>query len=468
MEYPLKKEQEFFSEDPRSEVIKETTDPEEVEAAIELAEEELNKLYAPNKDNAYEESEPSEKGKKPEEDNSEESTEKTEDKGEKQTEEKPSEESSEEEIGENEETTDGQFKVTDEFIEKQPVNDRKLFENFKGKSKAELAKAAANAVALKNPYIKGNKEAIDAVAKKFEQFDDEELIKTFVETQRETGKSDKPSEKPIEPKQVELPTIPDNDPKVQAILNKEVVTRLRKNKKYADMPDDMTSEEYKEWRRDLDDEDPDNNFKSDLAEVRNSVKNELSKVVYAQTNLQNLFNESPEELLPYLTEENLPKLKDLNDNYKTRLQKDAEAEVQFIRDELNKYGITEKDLGVDLSLTTDAEGLPYNETFNKLLFNGDKIDRNILGFVGKVPVLNKGQLAKKFIYENNAALLNHLANKKAQKDKKEIERLREENLNTLGGSKAPGTKDTLTPERIKQTTDTKAVDKVLADLEAKF
>lgn len=459
-EYNLQEETDFFPEDPKHDVIKNLRDPEEIDATIELLEE---KIDASEKGSASDDSE-SDKPKEKESGSSEESEETTsKDQETEKSSDKEEEKEGEKETPSPEEGDENQF-VTDEFINNQPEEDRKLFESLKGKSKADLAKTAANAIAMKSPYLKGNEEAINAVAKKLEGYSDEELTKAFVDTQRETGRSDKPSE--TIPEKVELPKLPEDDPKVRGILDKEVIKRLKKNPKYSEMPGDMTGDEYKEWRRDLNDEDPDNTFIKDLSEVKSKVNNELQKVVYAETNLQNLYNNSPDEILPLLSDDSsIPKLKHLNDNYKDILHKSVNNEIGLIKDALKQYDITLEDLGVDLSLTTDADGLPFNESLNKLIYNGNQLDHKIIRTVGKVPILNKGELAEKFISKNNAAILNQLVAKKATKDKTTVEKLKEENLNTLGGSHTRGEREVLQPQDIKGTTDPNKLDKILADLE---
>ena len=76
--------------------------------------------------------------------------------------------------------------------------------------------------------------------------------------------------------------------------------------------------EFNEWQRDLLDEKgliEANKFIKDLETAKTEVKGEMQKVLYAANNLKNLYNESPAEILPYLTDENLPKLKQMNDNF---------------------------------------------------------------------------------------------------------------------------------------------------------
>jgi len=460
LEHPLEEEKDFIEEDPRSEVISNLTDIEEAVAAQELLEE---KYAEPGKDNSAVKPEPV----KPEgTDNSDTNKDKT------KTPEQIEADRVAVEAAKKLEA-EKPFTLTDELIDKQPEDKREMLKNFSGKSKSDLAKAAANAIAVKSPYIKDNEEAIAAIAKKIEGLPNDEVIKTFIDSQSEVGKSaldmggPAPKEKEI-PVKIELPTLPDNDPKVQEILNKEVTKKLKS--KYPSMPEDMDSVEFKEWERDLLDEglSKANQFVEDMKVAKSGIKTELQKVLYAQTQLPNLYNESPTEVLSLMTDENLPKLKNLNDNYRTENNKAATAEVEQIKSALGKYGITEKDLEVDLTLTPDSNGSLFNKDLNALLFdtNGN-IDPNIVGFIGKVPVLKKGQLVKKFIYEHNPQILTLLVSNKSKQSQAEIERLKTDALKTVGGGGGGGNSDTKI-SGVETITDPAKLAKVKADLEAKY
>lgn len=463
MENLLDEEQEdFIEEDGRSEVIKNLTDIEEAVAAQEILEE---KYAEPGKDTSAVKPEPV----KPEgTDTSDVDKDKT-----KTPEQIEADRIAAEEATKKLEADKNKppFTLTDELIEKQPETDREILKKYTGKGKSDLAKAAANAIAIKSPYLKDNEEAIAAIAKKIEGLPDDEVLKTLVDNQKEIGKSSldvettekKAVDKPVK---VELPTLPDDDPKVQEILNKEVVKKLKL--KYPSMPEDMNSIEFKEWERDLLDEglSKANQFLEDSKSAKSGIKTELQKVLYAQTQLPNLYNESPTEVLSLMTDENLPKLKNLNDNYRTENNKAATAEVEQIKAALGKYGITEKDLGVDLTLTPDAQGSLFNKDLNALLFdtNGN-VDPNIVGFVGKVPVLKKGQLVKKFIYEHNPQILTLLVSNKSKQSQVEIEKLKTDALKTVGGGGGGSTEKV---DSVKDVTNPETLKKKMADLEAKY
>lgn len=457
--YTGEEEADFIEDDPRHEVIKELTDPDEVKAAQELLEEKYDET---GKDTSSAKSEPDpdpqekkdEEDKKQGEDTSDDAGDKTQNQEESDLDKKP----------DNQE-----FTLTDELIAKQPEDVKGLLSKYKGKGKSELAKAAANAIAMKNPYLKDNEEAINAVAKKIEAQSEDEIINTLIETQKETGKSPEPQIEDEEelPVNIEMPELPESDPKVKAILDKELVKRLKKL--YPDMPEDMDSVEYKEWERELQDEGllKAKKYLADFENIQEAVKGEFQKVLFAQTNLTNLYNESPSEILQLLTEENLPKLKQLNDNFREINNKSLQNEVELIKAELGKYGITEKDLGVDLSLTKDKNGSLFNETLNELMFNGDEVDSRVVGRLGKVPLLKKGNLMEKFIRVNNPKILTAIAQSKAQKDKIERERLKADALNQFDGMKQSGIKQPEVKD-VTKVTDQDMLKKIMADIEARY
>ncbi len=471
-ELSLAEPTDFVEEDTRSKVIKDLTDDEEIDAAIDILE---KKYDVPAKDTTSGKPEP-----KPDE-TGKDTSDKPEDKT--KAEQKPKEvdqkpvvdekEKPKEEPGKVEEPVKKvEFVLTEELIQKQPEEFREILNKYKDKGKAELAKAAASAVALKNNYLKDDEKVIGALTEKFQNLTDEELVNTLIETQAKVGAPEpgvKPKvEQPLKEEKIELPSLPE-DEKVKSVLDKETAKRLKKL--YPEMPDDMTSEEYQEWERDLQDKGglrKVEKYLNDLRSTEANVKTELQKVIYAQTNLTNLYDESPAEILPLLTTENLPKLKKLNDDYRSVNNKSLEEEVGLIKKELAKYNITEAELGIDLTLTKDENGSYYNEKLNNLMLNGNEADPNIVGQMGKVPFLRQGQLAKKFVYENVLTITNHLVKNVATKAKVETEKLKDETLNTLGESKSKGLKTITNPEDVKKITDDATLDKLIGEIESKY
>lgn len=324
-----------------------------------------------------------------------------------------------------------EFSVTQELIEKQPEENRAMLTSFLGKNKEDLAKAAANAIALKNPYLKDNQEAIDAIAVKLKAGTDEEIVKTFIETQRVVGKSETVETKtPEKPAKVELPDLEDT-PEVRNVIQKETIKKLKE--KYPGMPEDVNSVEHKEWLRDLQDEDLKKaiEYTQDIKSFENDVKTDYKKVVYLKNNWSKINNER------------------------------LESEVKGIQENLKKLGLTDKDLGVDLTLTKNKDGLLENPILNDLAYNGDYADPYVIAYVGDLAFFRNDKdksgrtpLVKKFFYEKNLDIISILNSRESINTKKEIERVRDTNLNTLhdqpAGGKSPGF---LSPDEINNLTD---------------
>lgn len=430
--YTLEDEHEFIEEDERAEVIKNLTDDEEIDAAIELIKE---KYDAPQEETVSAESEP-ESPSAGGEDTSETARDITQiDEGDNSVKEIETEESAK---------SEEEFRLTEEIINQQPEEYRAILIKYKDKPREELEKAIVNAVLFKN---------------------DKDLIKALISVQRDVGRQEQ--QKPVEQdtrSKTELPPLPE-DETIKSILQQETINRLKKI--YPDMPEDMNTEEYREWERELLEEGgliKANKYLKDLETINNEVKSELQKVIYAKNNLKNLYIESPTELIPLLDDNMIPKLKEVNDNYKEINNRTLEEEVNAIKNELNKFGLTEKDLGIDLSLTKDNAGVYYNEYLNTLMLNGGEIDSNVISRIGKIPLLKKGQLAKKFVYENMPNILTKIVNRKVTKNEQETERLKKENLNIPSSSKFKYTM----PEDISKITDDNTLDKIIESLKNKY
>jgi hypothetical protein len=351
---------------------------------------------------------------------------------------------------------DKQFTVTDEFIATQSDDVKALLTLFKGKGKADLAKAAAHAVALKNPYLKDDEKLIGAMQEKFENYTNDELVKTFIETQKETGKQTQeppPAKSPVletvekieSRKDVTLPPIEETE-EIKTMIDKQVQTRLKKF--YEDIPEDTNSVEYREWKRDKMDEDPEKfqDFLQAKKEITSQVKTDLQKITYYQNNH-----------------------KEINNNR-------YENEVVQIKEQLKSIGLTEKDLEVDLTLSKDEDGLNYNKVLDSYIRDGEDLDSKIVGVIGdkvflKVNKDNKGltPLAKKFLSDNYLTIASAIARKQVSDDKKEVERLKAENLNSLGDRKTGGKlPELLTTETIGNITDEDLLKRKKLEIENSF
>ncbi len=365
---------------------------------------------------------------------------------------------------------DKDFVLTEDLISKQPEEDQKILNNYKNKSKDEVAQAVAHAIAVKSPYLKENKKIIGQLKEEFLEKSGDELIKILVDVQRNVGKPEQST--PQKPKydKIELPDIPEEDPEIKKIIEKETLKLLKL--KYPNMPDvdSMDSEEYKEFRRDLDIDNPDNEFKIDKSLAEKQIKEEFGKFIYIQKNLPNLYEESPEEVLPILTPENLPRLKALNDDPYGVLEEDLKKEIETIREGLKKYGLTEADLGVDLTITKDENGVPYNPIIEKLIIEGKDANGNyipspkIIGRRGKTFWLKQGELAKKFKEEYDDKILTEFVNKKTLGDRYRKEKLKSETLREASGRGAGSRKSVISVEDIEKASPTE-IKRILAELE---
>ncbi len=239
----------------------------------------------------------------------------------------------------------------------------------------------------------------------------------------------------------------------------------------------MDSEEYKEWRRDLDIDNPDNNFREDLKTIKETVKQDISKIIFVQEKLPNLYEQSPTEILPILTQENLPKLKKLNDDPMSVFVEDLKEEIEVIKNNLKKFNLTEADLGIDLSISYDENGYPTNEVINQILVKGFTPDgipipnQDIISVKkGKtrdyIYWLNKGQLAKSFKEQFEDKILTAFFEKKAGQESSLRNKLKRETLKEGSGGRSSNSKNNVyTLEDIEKIDNPEVLKKIIAELE---
>ncbi len=437
---------EYLNDDPQQSIISKVTDEKELDAMEAQIKADLEKAEGSEKVEGIEKSETV--------DTKTETSEKIESKGTETEPEKKPEKSETSDTSKDDNlirppAKEGEFVVDEEFINKQPEENRELFKLVLGKSKADLAKAAANAIAMKNPYIKDNEKAIDGIAEKILEGTDEEIYTTFIDTKRVAGSADPPPEKKIEEIEVkdeipkELPELEDTEA-IQKIVNSELLKQLKA--KYPEMPDDIDSLEYREWKRDMvsDDDEKAAEFNQDKVSFTGEIKGSLQKFAYLSKNHTEINN------LRY------------------------NKEVKAITKQLDSLGLTVKDLEMDLELKPDNNGLLYNEELNTLMRDSKGLDPYVINKVGDIPFLinetdknGMTPLTKKFFFENNLKIMALVANRNVLKDETEIERLREGNLNTLhkqstGDASRPVL---LTEEQIAKINDEDVIDKKMRELE---
>lgn len=370
----------------------------------------------------------------------------------------------------DDEEEDEDFTLNEDFISKQPEEVQGILNKYKDKNREDIALAVANAVAMKSPYLKDNEKLLNQMKEQFLEKKNDELVQILIDTQKESGRVEDQEVKRPEPPEIVLPEIPEDDPEIGKILEKETLKRLKA--KYPNMPDveSMDSAEYKDWRRDLDADDPDNEFKASKAQTEKVVKDELSKIIYIQKELPNLYEESPQEVIPLFTKDNLPRLKALNDNPMNVLIEDIQSEIELIRNGLKKYGITEKDLGIDFTITKDEKGMPFNPVLNELITEKKLADgtavpsAKIIGTRGKTFWLKKGELARKFREEYDDKILTAFFNHKVKSDKIHKDKLKDESLREASGS-GQGGKKALTVEDIEKENNPERIKQIIADLE---
>lgn len=451
-------------------ILQDMEDPEEIEAAMEILSEEI--------DGPSDEDTPPSNEEPPEGDTSQEH--------EPEKEEKPKEDGAGESDGdedaggaEEDKPTgdDKDFRLTDELINKQPEDAKNILAKYKDKNKKEIAKAAASAIAFKNPITKDNEKVISTIAEQLEAKSTDDLLNILVDSQKGVGETGAPAapveeEPKPEPMKLELPKLSEDNEDLRSALEKEVLANLRKTKKYSNMPevDSRSSDEYKEWLRDLNIDVPDNSFKEDLAAERKKVEGDLSRIVYIQQNLPNLYDENPSEVLPMLSEENLPRLKALNDDPMGLLVQEVQKEVGLIRKKLERYGLTEKDLGIDFTMTKDSKGNPYNEVLNGLILegveNGVPIPRkDVINQHGETFWLQPGALARKFTDEYEPEILTAYTKRQAEKDAKERQKLKKETIKESGSGPTRQGGGQYTAEKIDKIQDPAEARRILKQLE---
>lgn len=452
------KKKEFVQEDEQIKKIEKLEDPEELEEALKILEEKI-------------EGKSETKGEPSKEDEDTSSEEKSE----------PDNKDKKSDTSDKDKT----FTLTEEVIAQHPEEVRDILSKYKDKTADDIANAIANAIVMKSPYLKGNDKVIAQIKEDFKSKSPDELIDILIDTQKQVGKSDNDIEIPakentetqtVEVEEDTFPEIPEDEPNIKQYLEKETLARLKS--KYPNMPDitSMDSEEYKEWRRDLDIDNPDNNFREDLKMVKESVKQDISKIIFIQENLNNLYDNNPSELIPLVTKENLPKLKQLNNDPLKVFVEDLQDEIKSIKESLKKYNLTEEDLGIDLTIKFDENGYPTNEYLDTLLIK-DKLpdgtpvpNTDIVGIKkGRtrdyIYWLKKGQLVKNFKDQYEDKILTAFFEKKAGQESSLRNKLKKETLKEGSGRSTPPNKKVYTLDDIEKIDNPEVLNKIVAELE---
>ena len=429
----------YLEESEQIKIIQEMQDPNEVEATIELLEERLSD--------------------EPEEEDT----------------------SSDEEIAvevpvETDTTSEAEedFIITQEFIEAQDEESKKILHKYLNKGKEEIAKAISHAIALKSPYIKDNPKIIEAIENEYKNKSNDELIKILVDTQKSVGRQDTNQFEKKVPNYQDI-KIDFNSPEISQILEKEMISLLKE--KYPSMPDNIQSfndEEYKEWRRDLNIDEPDNTFIEDYKRIRGLVEDNTKKFLFVKDELKNLYTDNPFEIYERIKDADADKLralKELNDNPTQVLFNDINEEISKIRNWLKqKYNLTENDIGIKLEIQKDRNGNPYNEVLNSLMVkkypNGEiYLDPEVITTHAKVFWLNKDSLFNKFVKEYELQAQKTYFEKMLFEDKKKRQTLKRETLKEgVGTGSSSGTRR-YTLEDIENINNPEIINKIIKELE---
>jgi len=468
------KDEEYVDEDENQKIIEEMENPDEIDAAIEVVSEKIEETVKESETSSNVKSEPSEKS------SDEEGGEDTSDKDKTDAEKKAGEDTSKkDEIKSDGEHDDksktgedgaGEFKLTNKVIESKPEDVRGILEKYKDKDRSEIAKAAASAIALKSPYTKDNQAVVDSIMKGFESKSDDELLDILIDTQKGTGLTEPRTVSKYESQEIDLPSLPQENEQLQNALNKEVLTRLKN--KYPSMPDveTMDSPEFTEFVRDLNNDKPLNKLKQDMDNIEKEVGTELSKVIFIEQNLSNLYQDSPSEVLPLLTDEKYPRLKALNDEPMAVLVDDVKDEIKEIEEHLSHYGLKPEDIGVDFTIKEDDKGFPSNPILNELITLGKNPDgslipnNEIIGVHAATFWLNKGKLVEKFKEKYESKIITTFVANSSATDKVTKETLKDSTLREAGGSSSGGGKTSITEERIENEENPAELDKMIASL----
>lgn len=470
--YTGQEETDFVEEDPRGEVIRDLTDPDEIKAAQELLEEKYDESPDGGTSSGKPEPKPEESG---EDTSGDKPTDKTveSNEGKKPEESEAKKQTPPAEDGKKpEEKTDppaeGEFKLTQEMIDAQPKSNQDILSKYKDKSKSEIAKAAANAIAMKNDYLEDNEKAIEGIAEKLEALPEADLLDQLLLTQRQTGVN--PDIQLDNEMEVELPELPEDDPQIQEIVDQQVIKRMKKL--YPDFPDDLNGPGYLEFEREIQDEKGQkgvNKLISDMQTASGEIGNDLKSYLYAQKNLNNLYVESPTDVFNHLNDYSVGQLKNINDNFVTLNNNALTDNVKIIEKELQKADLTLADIGVDLKLEPDENGSLFNDTLHSLLFKGEnQLDGELTQRLGKIVLLKGDKLAQKFLNANNMKILSAIKNKSVSRDSLERERLKDENLNNLTAGAGSGSKATTETTDVTKITDPAELKRIQESIESKY
>jgi len=380
-------EKDDFEDVEEQKVLEDLTDEEEIQAAKEIIKEELGE---PGKDTSTNSDKKNEAANEPEKDTSEsskEGKENPEDKGEGKSkeEEDVNPENKPQEKGHAEQPV-----LNEQILNELPEDLRGALKKYEGKSLLDIAKALGNAQKL--------------IGKK--QTKVEELLST---------------------KQKEFPPLPKDDEKITEQIDEAVLNELRH--KYPDVPSIKDKDEYLDYIRDLQDEDPEKfvRFITDKENIRQSVEADMKRSFY------------------------------IAENYTAINEERLNSEIEAIKDGLKVWGIEKpEEAGFDFSLQKDEEGRFINPLLNRLMVDesGGGADPSVIQYFADKPILTEGGLSRKFFDVMKTEIATAVRNQAASEAAKNYARQKEEAPNTLSSHKSSGTPTKeITLEDLERTTD---------------
>ncbi len=260
-----------------------------------------------------------------------------------------------------------------------------------------------------------------------------EFFKSYANAQKLIGKK----KEELLTKPQAAPQVPQTVEQVQKTKEELILTELKR--KVPSLKDnlppnlDTSSQEYKDWARDLNYDDPDtfNEFRV----ARNEISTEIEQ-----------------------TYQNLNQLRSNYDKINTDI---IHNEVDTIESDLKAIGADAKDLGYDFTIAPDGS----NALLDDLLLDSKtgEIDKALVTYVnGEVPIINTDAVRTKFFKLNLPQITKRIAEKARMEAVKTMQGQVKEVPASLSGSQISGkTKKELTAADIEGITDPDKIDELL-------
>jgi hypothetical protein len=260
-----------------------------------------------------------------------------------------------------------------------------------------------------------------------------EFFKSYANAQKLIGKK----KEELLTKPQAAPQVPQTVEQVQKAKEELILTELRR--KVPALKDnlpptlDTSSEEYKDWARDLNYDDPDTY--SEFRQARNEISAEI--------------------------EQTYQNLNQLRSNYDKINADIIHNEIDTIESDLRAIGASSKELGYDFTIAPDGS----NALLDDLLIDSatGEIDNKLVTYVnGEVPIINTDAVRMKFFKLNLPQITKKIAEKARLEAVKTMQGQVKEVPASLSGSQISGkTKKELTAADIEGITDPDKIDELL-------